>query len=165
MGITGHCNGTHSQTLSVKSCSQYLRLVSPHIGSLSDKYGRRRVLLITMIGNILSALVYVLTVSPRHAVTNVLCSWIQSSSFASYMLSRVIGGLSEGNVQLAMFVSPRSSLLLQTYHAVPVVLSSQISLRLRTALKPSHTSASHLPSASASAPRSVPTSLRGLPQP
>lgn len=59
-------------------------LVSPHIGSLSDTYGRRNVLLITMIGNILSALV-----------------WIQSTTFASYMLSRIIGGLSEGNVQLA----------------------------------------------------------------
>ncbi|KAG0709746.1 major facilitator superfamily domain-containing protein [Suillus ampliporus] len=59
-------------------------VVSPHIGSLSDKYGRRNVLLITMIGNILSALI-----------------WIQSTTFASYMLSRVIGGLSEGNVQLA----------------------------------------------------------------
>src|ERR1700761_4327118 len=28
--------------------------------------------------------------------------WIQSTTFASYMLSRAIGGLSEGNVQLAM---------------------------------------------------------------
>lgn len=61
--------------------------VSPYIGALSDKYGRKRVLLITMIGNILSALV-----------------WIQSTSFASYMLSRVIGGLSEGNVQLAIAI-------------------------------------------------------------
>ncbi|KAG1806701.1 major facilitator superfamily domain-containing protein [Suillus plorans] len=59
-------------------------LVSPHIGSLSDTYGRRNVLLVTMIGNILSALI-----------------WIQSTTFASYMLSRVVGGLSEGNVQLA----------------------------------------------------------------
>ncbi|KAG6831131.1 hypothetical protein H0H92_012556 [Tricholoma furcatifolium] len=47
--------------------------VSPKIGSLSDKYGRKRVLLITMIGNILSAIV-------------------------------VIGGLSEGNVQLAIAI-------------------------------------------------------------
>lgn len=31
--------------------------VSPHIGSLSDKYGRKRILLLTMIGNVLSALV------------------------------------------------------------------------------------------------------------
>ncbi|OAX44542.1 MFS DHA1 sub-family [Rhizopogon vinicolor AM-OR11-026] len=67
---------------SVFSTLQFL--VSPHIGSLSDKYGRRNILLITMIGNILSALI-----------------WIKSTTFGSYMLSRVIGGLSEGNVQLA----------------------------------------------------------------
>jgi MFS family permease len=40
-----------------------------------------------MIGNILSAVV-----------------WIQSTTFASYILSRVIGGLSEGNVQLAIAI-------------------------------------------------------------
>ena len=62
-------------------------MVSPHIGSLSDKYGRKRVLLFTMLGNILSAVV-----------------WIQSTTFTSYMLSRVIGGLSEGNVQLAIAI-------------------------------------------------------------
>jgi MFS family permease len=61
--------------------------VSPKIGALSDKYGRKRILLITMIGNILSAAV-----------------WIQSTTFATYMLSRVIGGLSEGNVQLAIAI-------------------------------------------------------------
>ncbi|KIY49314.1 MFS, DHA1 sub-family [Fistulina hepatica ATCC 64428] len=67
---------------SVFSTLQFL--VSPIIGSLSDKYGRRRVLLVTMVGNILSALV-----------------WIKATSFATYMVSRVVGGLSEGNVQLA----------------------------------------------------------------
>ncbi|KAH9844234.1 MFS general substrate transporter [Rhodofomes roseus] len=61
--------------------------VSPYIGSLSDKYGRKRVLLVTMIGNILSALI-----------------WVKSTTFASYMLSRVVGGLSEGNVQLAIAI-------------------------------------------------------------
>ncbi|KNZ81535.1 Major facilitator superfamily domain-containing protein 10 [Termitomyces sp. J132] len=70
---------------SVFSTLQFL--VSPKIGSLSDKYGRKRILLISMIGNILSAIV-----------------WIQSTTFASYMLSRVIGGLSEGNVQLAIAI-------------------------------------------------------------
>ncbi|KAF5390712.1 hypothetical protein D9757_002686 [Collybiopsis confluens] len=70
---------------SVFSMLQFL--VSPKIGSLSDKYGRKKILLITMIGNILSALV-----------------WVQSTTFASYMLSRVIGGLSEGNVQLAIAI-------------------------------------------------------------
>ncbi|KZT20414.1 MFS general substrate transporter [Neolentinus lepideus HHB14362 ss-1] len=70
---------------SVFSALQFL--VSPHIGSLSDTYGRKPVLLFTMIGNILSAVV-----------------WLQSTTFASYMLSRVIGGLSEGNVQLAIAI-------------------------------------------------------------
>ncbi|KAL1946878.1 hypothetical protein VTO73DRAFT_14982 [Trametes versicolor] len=61
--------------------------ISPRIGALSDKYGRKRVLLVTMIGNILSGLV-----------------WLKSTTFATYMLSRVIGGLSEGNVQLAIAI-------------------------------------------------------------
>ncbi|KAF8709486.1 MFS DHA1 sub-family, partial [Rhizoctonia solani] len=59
--------------------------ISPYIGSLSDKYGRKRVLLVSMIGNILSAIV-----------------WIQSTSFASFLLARAIGGISEGNVQLSI---------------------------------------------------------------
>ncbi|KAI6003747.1 major facilitator superfamily domain-containing protein [Pisolithus albus] len=67
---------------SVFSLLQFI--VSPRIGSLSDKYGRRRVLLITMAGNILSALL-----------------WFKSTTFATFMLSRIIGGLSEGNVQIA----------------------------------------------------------------
>ncbi|KAL1761036.1 major facilitator superfamily domain-containing protein [Schizophyllum commune] len=70
---------------SVFSTLQFI--VSPFIGSLSDKYGRKKVLLITMIGNIASAVI-----------------WIQSTTFASYMLSRVVGGLSEGNVQLAIAI-------------------------------------------------------------
>ncbi|KAL1694468.1 major facilitator superfamily domain-containing protein [Schizophyllum commune] len=70
---------------SVFSTLQFI--VSPSIGSLSDKYGRKKVLLITMIGNIASAVI-----------------WIQSTTFASYMLSRVVGGLSEGNVQLAIAI-------------------------------------------------------------
>ncbi|KAG9095876.1 hypothetical protein FS749_009547, partial [Ceratobasidium sp. UAMH 11750] len=61
--------------------------ISPYIGSLSDRYGRKRVLLVSMLGNILSAIV-----------------WIQSTSFASFMLSRAIGGISEGNVQLSIAI-------------------------------------------------------------
>ena len=81
-------------------------LVSPHIGALSDKHGRKRILLLTMIGNILSALVYVISKSSILLLAKIsLSRWIQSTSFASYMLSRVIGGLSEGNVQLAMCVN------------------------------------------------------------
>ncbi|KAF8591415.1 MFS general substrate transporter [Ramaria rubella] len=62
-------------------------LVSPYIGGLSDRYGRKKILLLTMIGNLLSAIV-----------------WIQSTTFASFMLSRAIGGASEGNVQLAIAI-------------------------------------------------------------
>ncbi|KAF8138434.1 major facilitator superfamily domain-containing protein [Boletus edulis] len=58
----------------------------PLIGALSDKYGRRNVLLVTMAGNILSALI-----------------WIKATTFSSYLLSRIIGGISEGNVQLATY--------------------------------------------------------------
>ena len=41
-------------------------LVAPWIGILADKYGRRRVLLASMVGNVLSTLI-----------------WIQSTSFVS----------------------------------------------------------------------------------
>ena len=62
-------------------------LISPWIGSLSDRYGRRPVLLATMIGNILSAVL-----------------WLTATDFGTYLLSRAVGGLSEGNVQLAIAI-------------------------------------------------------------
>ncbi|BGP43517.1 hypothetical protein JCM10449v2_007552 [Rhodotorula kratochvilovae] len=60
-------------------------LISPSIGRLSDRFGRRRVLLATMAGNVLSAAL-----------------WLFASRFEVYALSRVVGGLSEGNVQLSI---------------------------------------------------------------
>ncbi|KAI5481006.1 hypothetical protein MNV49_006192 [Pseudohyphozyma bogoriensis] len=62
-------------------------IISPHLGSLSDKYGRRPVLLFSMIGNLVSAFL-----------------WLVANSFGVYALSRVVGGLSEGNVQLTIAV-------------------------------------------------------------
>ncbi|RSH94698.1 hypothetical protein EHS25_004503 [Saitozyma podzolica] len=59
-------------------------IVSPWLGSLSDRHGRKKVLLGTMMGNLLSAAI-----------------WLRSTTFASYLLSRLVGGLSEGNVQLS----------------------------------------------------------------
>ncbi|KAJ1654829.1 hypothetical protein IWQ61_005309 [Dispira simplex] len=59
-------------------------LISPFIGRCADKWGRRRVLLVCMMGNILSTVV-----------------WLVSTRFEWFLLSRVIGGLSEGNVQLS----------------------------------------------------------------
>ncbi|SCV68162.1 BQ2448_283 [Microbotryum intermedium] len=60
-------------------------VISPHLGALSDRYGRRPVLLATMIGNLISALL-----------------WLFANHFGLYALSRLVGGLSEGNVQLSI---------------------------------------------------------------
>ncbi|SPO00043.1 related to tetracycline resistance protein [Cephalotrichum gorgonifer] len=59
-------------------------IASPLIGTLSDRYGRRTALLLSMSGNILSVLL-----------------WVMAVDFRTFVLSRVVGGLSEGNVQLA----------------------------------------------------------------
>ncbi|KAK0105093.1 hypothetical protein ONS95_004544 [Cadophora gregata] len=61
---------------------------SPIIGTLSDRYGRRIALLCSMAGNILSVLL-----------------WVCATDFSTFLLSRVVGGLSEGNVQLAIAIA------------------------------------------------------------
>jgi MFS family permease len=63
-------------------------IASPIIGTLSDKYGRRTALLFSMAGNILSVLL-----------------WVCATDFRTFLLSRVVGGLSEGNVQLAIAIA------------------------------------------------------------
>ncbi|KAJ5538474.1 Major facilitator superfamily domain-containing protein 10 [Penicillium frequentans] len=59
-------------------------IVAPIIGYLSDRHGRRRVLLTAMSGNILS-----------------VALWVSATDFRTFLASRVVGGLSEANVQLA----------------------------------------------------------------
>ena len=59
-------------------------IASPVIGTLSDKYGRRTALLWSMAGNILS-----------------VALWVAATDFRTFLASRVVGGLSEGNVQIA----------------------------------------------------------------
>lgn len=61
---------------------------SPIIGRLSDKYGRRTALLASMVGNILSVLL-----------------WVAAVDFRTFLASRVVGGLSEGNVQIATAIA------------------------------------------------------------
>lgn len=63
-------------------------IASPVIGHLSDKHGRRTALLASMMGNILSVLL-----------------WVMAVDFRTFLLSRVVGGLSEGNVQLATAIA------------------------------------------------------------
>ncbi|KAF3387708.1 Major facilitator superfamily domain-containing protein 10 [Penicillium rolfsii] len=59
-------------------------LAAPFIGRLSDIYGRRRAMLFSMAGNILS-----------------VSLWVGATDFRTFLASRIIGGLTEGNVQLA----------------------------------------------------------------
>ncbi|KAI0537566.1 major facilitator superfamily domain-containing protein [Xylaria digitata] len=63
-------------------------IASPVIGHLSDKYGRRTALLASMAGNILSVLL-----------------WVMAVDFRTFLASRIVGGLSEGNVQLATAIA------------------------------------------------------------
>ncbi|KAJ4319952.1 hypothetical protein N0V94_003622 [Neodidymelliopsis sp. IMI 364377] len=63
-------------------------VASPVIGTLSDKYGRRTALLWSMAGNVLS-----------------VALWVAATDFRTFLASRVVGGLSEGNVQLAMAIA------------------------------------------------------------
>ncbi|KAL8387365.1 hypothetical protein RB595_009957 [Gaeumannomyces hyphopodioides] len=63
-------------------------VASPIIGRLSDKHGRRTALLASMCGNILSVLL-----------------WVVAVDFRTFVASRVVGGLSEGNVQLATAIA------------------------------------------------------------
>lgn len=63
-------------------------IASPIIGRASDKYGRRTALLWSMCGNIAS-----------------VALWCFAVDFRTFLLSRIVGGLSEGNVQLATTIA------------------------------------------------------------
>ncbi|KAL9093287.1 MAG: hypothetical protein Q9165_004028 [Trypethelium subeluteriae] len=63
-------------------------IASPIIGTLSDTYGRRTALMWSMVGNILS-----------------VALWVAATDFRTFLASRVVGGLSEGNVQLALAIA------------------------------------------------------------
>ncbi|KAB8228725.1 putative tetracycline transporter [Aspergillus alliaceus] len=59
-------------------------LAAPFIGHLSDKHGRRTALLCSMAGNTIS-----------------VALWVAATDFRTFLASRIVGGLSEGNVQMA----------------------------------------------------------------
>ncbi|XP_065920983.1 major facilitator superfamily domain-containing protein 10-like [Dysidea avara] len=67
------------------SLFSFLQFVaSPLIGSLSDVYGRRAIMITTMVGVVMS---YVL--------------WAVSYSFPVFIVARIVGGISKGNVSLS----------------------------------------------------------------
>lgn len=59
-------------------------LAAPVIGRISDRRGRRTALLWSMTGNIAS-----------------VALWVAATDFRTFLGSRIVGGLSEGNVQIA----------------------------------------------------------------
>ncbi|PGH13764.1 hypothetical protein AJ79_03463 [Helicocarpus griseus UAMH5409] len=59
-------------------------IAAPFIGRLSDARGRRTALLCSMAGNIAS-----------------VALWVAATDFRTFLGSRIVGGLSEGNVQIA----------------------------------------------------------------
>ncbi|KAI9831087.1 MAG: hypothetical protein M1826_003985 [Phylliscum demangeonii] len=63
-------------------------LAAPVIGRLSDRHGRRTALLACMAGNLLS-----------------VALWVAATDFRTFVASRVVAGLSEGNVQLATAIA------------------------------------------------------------
>ncbi|QIW99034.1 hypothetical protein AMS68_004552 [Peltaster fructicola] len=63
-------------------------VASPFIGTLSDRYGRRTALLWSMMGNIAS-----------------VALWCAATDFRTFLASRIVGGLSEGNIQLALAIA------------------------------------------------------------
>lgn len=70
---------------------------------VSDRYGRRTVLLLSMLGNIASNAVWLFA---RTFDVGVFAPWQVSSDTRgqTFLLSRLIGGLSEGNVQLSIAI-------------------------------------------------------------
>lgn len=63
-------------------------VAAPLIGALSDRYGRRTALLWSMAGNMAA-----------------VALWAAARRFPVFVASRVVGGLSEGNVQLAIAIA------------------------------------------------------------
>ncbi|OKL59039.1 hypothetical protein UA08_05873 [Talaromyces atroroseus] len=59
-------------------------IAAPVIGHLSDRHGRRTALLWSMFGNLVSVTL-----------------WVAATDFKTFLASRIVGGLSEGNVQMA----------------------------------------------------------------
>lgn len=70
------------------SMYSFLQFISaPTVGALSDTYGRKPLLVLSLIGIAVSHLV-----------------WIFSYNFGLFIIARMIGGISKGNVSLSMAI-------------------------------------------------------------
>lgn len=83
---------SHNQVLLAGVLGSWFSLLqfisSPFLGALSDKYGRKNILLMTMSGSVVSYAIW----------------FIASNSFSLFVLSRTIGGLSKANVGLSLAI-------------------------------------------------------------
>ncbi|KJH41186.1 hypothetical protein DICVIV_12845 [Dictyocaulus viviparus] len=59
-------------------------LSSPSLGALSDSYGRKTMLLVSCIGTLISHII-----------------WLKAETFLIFFISRIVGGLSKANVNVA----------------------------------------------------------------
>lgn len=66
---------------------------SPIIGRLSDYFGRRAVLLVSMVN-------FEFIIKIGNGISMFL--WIFADSFPIFLASRIVGGLTEGNVQMSI---------------------------------------------------------------
>src|SRR5258708_24191476 len=79
-------------------------LAAPWLGSLSDRFGRRRILLISQAGTIVSYLLLVFAVPLGALLDHTGLRLGLASGLAVIYLARILDGLTGGNIQLATAV-------------------------------------------------------------
>ena len=108
-----HFMGFHPKLLLGFSLAIYplgMLIGSIYIGALSDHYGRRRVLLITLFGSFIG---YILTALA-----------IYNESFVYFILARFITGVCEGNIAIARAIAVELHPKIDRTHALSLVYSS-----------------------------------------
>ncbi|KAJ1963868.1 hypothetical protein GGI12_001795 [Dipsacomyces acuminosporus] len=79
-------------------------LIAPIIGRLADKWGRKSTMMVCMVGNVVWTVM-----------------WIFSWGFESFLVARIIAGLSEGNVQISTIVIADVTNIKERSHGMALV--------------------------------------------
>lgn len=84
-------------------------IVSPIMGALSDCYGRKPILLISLVSfkSWFKKFTFAFNIVIEIAQVGISCSyvlWAVSSNFFLFVLARFVGGLSKGNISLSMAI-------------------------------------------------------------